>query len=324
MSPAVSVITPVYNRPQLVQRAAGSVLGQTFRDFELILVDDGSTDSTPAALEACKARAPDRVHVVTLPSNQGKSAALNEGLARAAGRWIAFLDSDDVWAAEKLRRQMVAVENSAGQCAACFTDAWYINGLDPNTTVFQRAGKNFTGEGGEISNPVEYLLAVPHGILIQTMLVSAELARAVGGFDTNLKAYEDYDFCFHLARQTRFAFVNVPLAQIDRAPGRGPCLMDLVEDRFTRIGLRQYMYEKWLAASDGLGPAAVGSIKAALAGVHSEWASWHLLHGRPADARDALAKADGYRRTFRGFAKKVLTFVSPGLTRRIITARTHG
>jgi glycosyltransferase involved in cell wall biosynthesis len=99
--PLVSVIIPTYNRGWIVQEAIDSVLDQDFRDFELIVVDDGSDDNTREIL-----RAYGKTITVLHQSNRGVSAARNRGIAEAAGRLIAFLDSDDLWLPGKLTTQV--------------------------------------------------------------------------------------------------------------------------------------------------------------------------------------------------------------------------
>src|SRR3974377_1332691 len=98
--PLVTGITPTYNRAELVLEALASVLAQTWQDFEVIVVDDGSTDSTLAALAAWG-----DIPVLRHPVRLGVAAARNRGMAAAAGEWLAFLDSDDLWLPAKLARQ---------------------------------------------------------------------------------------------------------------------------------------------------------------------------------------------------------------------------
>jgi glycosyltransferase involved in cell wall biosynthesis len=94
--PLVSVIIPTYNRGWIVQEAVDSVLAQDFSDYELIVVDDGSDDNTPEILKAYG-----RQITILHQPNKGVSAARNRGIAAAAGRFIAFLDSDDLWLPKK-------------------------------------------------------------------------------------------------------------------------------------------------------------------------------------------------------------------------------
>ena len=102
-APLVSVIMPTYNRARSVIRSVQSVLSQTFRDFELIVVDDGSFDETPALLSMVRDA---RLRLVRRMANAGAAAARNTGLARAHGRYMAFIDSDDTWDPRKLEKQL--------------------------------------------------------------------------------------------------------------------------------------------------------------------------------------------------------------------------
>ena len=119
-SPQVSVVAPAFERREVLPRALDSVVAQTYGDWELIVVDDGSTDGTA---EMVKQDYPD-VHLV-VQENHGVSAARNAGIAQARGEWIAFLDSDDAWLPEKLERQMKALEAHPGH-RLCHTEEIWI------------------------------------------------------------------------------------------------------------------------------------------------------------------------------------------------------
>lgn len=106
--PQVSVVIPAYNRGNLICETLDSVLTQTYRDFEVIVVDDGSTDDTPSVL----AQYAERVHVIR-QENKGEGAARNAGILVAQGDYIAFIDSDDLWVPTKLERQMALLTNSS-------------------------------------------------------------------------------------------------------------------------------------------------------------------------------------------------------------------
>ena len=101
-APFVSVIIPTYNSAEFLGQAIDSVLEQTFLDFEIIIVDDGSTDRTPEVA----AQYSDHITYIRQP-NGGNAAARNRGLAEARGRWLCFLDADDLWEPRKLERQLL-------------------------------------------------------------------------------------------------------------------------------------------------------------------------------------------------------------------------
>ncbi len=115
--PFVSVVIPSFNRAHRVGDAIGSVLAQTFQDFEIIAVDDGSTDATISAL---KEITDPRLRILRHPVNRGAAAARNTGIAEATGRYIALLDSDDTWYPQKLERQLAWLkQNSSRARAVC-------------------------------------------------------------------------------------------------------------------------------------------------------------------------------------------------------------
>ncbi|MBG9988966.1 glycosyltransferase family 2 protein [Aerococcaceae bacterium DSM 111176] len=103
--PLISIVTPVYNASDFIEKTVDSVLSQTFTDFEYILVNDQSTDNSLSILEDY-AEVDDRIKVITLEENSGAAVARNTGLEAARGRYIAFIDSDDVWHREKLANQI--------------------------------------------------------------------------------------------------------------------------------------------------------------------------------------------------------------------------
>src|SRR5579863_3286015 len=103
LKPAVTVLIPAYNAAATIERAVDSVLAQTFDDYEIIVVDDGSRDATSAIVANY---GNDKIRLFRLPQNRGESGAMNEGIAAARGELVAFLDADDEWLPTKLARQV--------------------------------------------------------------------------------------------------------------------------------------------------------------------------------------------------------------------------
>lgn len=209
--PKVSVIIPVYNRAWCVAEAVGSVLDQDFSDFELIVVDDGSTDDTPRVL----ATFPQIKMIRT--ENRGVSAARNLGVAHARGRLIAFLDSDDLWLPGKLRIQSGFMENSPG-CRICQTEeTWIRNGVRVNPK------KRHKKPDGEIFfRSLELCLVSPSAVMMEKSLFDE-----TGGFDEDLPACEDYDLWLRIGRTHPVPLIPKALTikrgghedQLSRQPG---------------------------------------------------------------------------------------------------------
>ena len=193
----VSVIIPTYNRAGWVTEAVASVLAQTCRDFELLVVDDGSTDGTMEAL------APFRGKLCYLRTwrNRGVAAARNLGAAAARGRWLAFLDSDDLWRPEKLARQLAYLE-AHPDLEICQTgEIWVRRGVRVNPPSSHRK------VGGRIFLPsLARCLVSPSAVMI-----SRRLFWQAGGFDESLPACEDYDLWLRLAWRHDIGLVPEPL-----------------------------------------------------------------------------------------------------------------
>jgi glycosyltransferase involved in cell wall biosynthesis len=196
-SPAVTVVIPAYNRKALLRRALGSVLGQTYDDWEVVVADDGSTDGTP---DLAGEFAAERVHFLRLPFRRGAAAARNAGVAASAGRILAFLDSDDEWQPEKLEKQMRAFETAAPDVGVVYTSTVrFFRGRTydiPGASIRTREGNLF----GPILRGL-YIVPTP------AAAVRRECLERVGGFDESLPALEEWDLWIRLAKVCRFAHV---------------------------------------------------------------------------------------------------------------------
>jgi len=195
--PRVSVIIPTFNRAAAVKEAVASVLAQTCRDFELLVVDDGSTDGTPAAL----ARFGGEIRVLRSTRRQGVSAARNAGVAAAQGEWLAFLDSDDLWLPEKLERQMAFMEAHPQLLLSQTEETWVRRGVQVNPPRSHRK------EGGRIFlRSLERCLVSPSAVVLHRRLLEDH-----GGFDEELPAAEDYDLWLRLSWRYEVGLLPEPL-----------------------------------------------------------------------------------------------------------------
>lgn len=203
-APLVSVILPTYNRAATLDRAITSVLAQSYTSFELLVIDDGSTDVTPSLVGAVK---DDRVRYLRQDQNQGVAAARNRGLAAAKGRLIAFLDSDDAWMPEKLDRQVALMQASPGRVGLIYT------GL----AIQQPGGHTDTWRPEVRGNVLADILQrnVVHFGTSSTM-IRAEAAEAVGGFDSAMPANEDHDYWARIARLFEFDYLPEALTIYDQ------------------------------------------------------------------------------------------------------------
>jgi glycosyltransferase involved in cell wall biosynthesis len=192
----ISVVIPSHNRSRSLPRALDSVLCQTLPAGEIILVDDGSTDDTPAMMAG---KYPQCVYL--RQANQGVSSARNLGISAASGEWIALLDSDDAWQPDKLAHQMEALRISP-DTRICHTDEiWIRHGVRVNP--MHKHAKS----GGRI-----FRRCLPLCIISPSSVVlHRSLFEEYGMFDPALPACEDYDLWLRLCAHEEVGFVDRPL-----------------------------------------------------------------------------------------------------------------
>jgi len=321
--PVVSVLIPTYNRAPLLRNAIDCVLAQTYSNYEIVVVDDGSTDNTAEVVDGYAAvHGKQRIRYI-YQQNQKISAALNTGLANAHGKWSAVLASDDLWVPEKLERQVGCLQVFGEECGACFTDSKFMNRADLTQTAFELAGKHYEKAMGLIGDPVLFILNYPHGVFVQALMMRTDLALEVGGFDPKLYLAEDHDFLFRLAIRTKFSFVNAPLVTVDAKRGRSVGLSELAKIEHVRLEQYQYRFEKWLSLSNDLDPRIRRTIQNNLSRIYNEWANFYLTRGDYAKARQAYKVAAEYRSTPRILFKWLLCRLAPRLAGEMALKRLY-
>lgn len=215
--PLVSVIIPTRDRAALLQRAVDSVLAQSIRDLELIVVDDGSRDGTAELVRAIQ---DDRLHLERISTPSGGGAARNIGISVATGKYIALLDSDDQWHPEKLAKQLEILQGEIDCPVVCYSQVWQIT--DAWCRVIPERG---ISEGQDVAS---YFFEAGGIMQTSSLLLPRWLARQVA-FDPALPRHQDYDFCLRLeAAGACFRFVEQPLVHwyVDRGRNRVSESMD--------------------------------------------------------------------------------------------------
>ncbi|MBW2572599.1 MAG: glycosyltransferase [Deltaproteobacteria bacterium] len=194
--PQVSVIIPTYNRGWIIKEAIDSVLAQDYTEFELIVVDDGSTDHTADVLDSYR-----NVIKVLSQKNKGVSAARNRGIAEASGKFIAFLDSDDLWLSQKLSAQIEFFTQTPDALICQTEEVWIRNGLIVNPK------KRHKKPSGMIFEPsLALCLVSPSAVMIRRSLL-----EIVGNFDETLPACEDYDLWLRISCRFPVYRIDTPL-----------------------------------------------------------------------------------------------------------------
>ena len=245
--PAVTVIIPTYNRAPLLVRAIQSVLAQDWTDFEVLVVDDASTDDTTFAIERI---GDPRIRLIRQDRNQGVAAARNRGMREARGRFIAFLDSDDEWLPTKLSRQLECFEAAGEDVGLIYTGVESVHGDGRRQVACSRA------RGDVYRAMLEANLIHGGG---SNVMIRREVIAAAGFFDEHLAAIEDYDYWLRVTRFFRVDVVAEPLIRYydDPEPER--------RSRAFRanIAARQALFERRLAEMRRLGVAHLFLLKTA-------------------------------------------------------------
>jgi len=233
--PVVSVVIPTYNRLPKVKDAIESVLSQTYRDFEFWVVDDGSTDGTGEALRAFG----NKIKYIS-QDNRGASAARNLGARVSRGKYLAFLDSDDLWEPDKLEIQVKCMEENP-QFPLCYTDEiWIRKGIRVNP---KRRHAKYSGWIFEKCLPL--CIISPSSALMKRALFVE-----IGGFDETLPVCEDYDFWLRVTCCYPVLFIDKKL--IVKRGGHGDQLSTRSwgNDRYRVMALEKLLNSQDLKADE--------------------------------------------------------------------------
>jgi len=194
---AVSVIIPTFNRAHKIARALASVFYQTFTDYEILVVDDGSVDTTPEVLTPFRSR----IEWITHSKNLGVSAARNTGIKRARSPLIAFLDSDDYWLPDKLAAQVSFFSEHPEAAAAQTEELWIRRGARVNPMK-----KHFKPSGMIFEPSLKLCVVSPSAVVVKRSLL-----EEVGLFDEEFPVCEDYDLWLRISWKYPIWLIPEPL-----------------------------------------------------------------------------------------------------------------
>jgi glycosyltransferase involved in cell wall biosynthesis len=215
MCPKVSVIIPTYNRLPLLKQALASVKAQDYQNYELIVVDDGSTDGTGEWLSA------QDVHRIFLKHTGFPGLVRNRGAEAAGGKYLCFLDSDDVWLPEKLSCQMDYFKRNP-KIVLCHTrEIWRRN----RRTISQK-GRTHKREGYIFTDALNKCIIGP-----STVMIDRGVFFQIGAFRENLEVAEDYELWLRLTAQHEIGYIDRPL--VEKRAGHG----DQLSEKYGHIEL---------------------------------------------------------------------------------------
>ncbi len=314
MKPFVSVIIPTYNRRETISGTIDSVLNQTFRDFEIIVVDDGSTDGTGEVLAGYS----DAVRVIRR-ANGGAAAARNLGMRVARGAWIAFLDSDDTWKAEKLQVQTEAIRNTP-ELIVHVVNATLDRDEERGNDLFERTGLT-RGVPAVVRRPLTMQLLYGPA-WVQTSLIQHRALERIGGFDESIRLiYEDFDLFCRLATEGAWGFDPCQYVHIRRQSSGASGLSK--RRRMDPVGAKRIMtgIHEALADRTDLTQEEREVVHRRLEEYRRGWGMALLRLGKRAEAREVFSLA--YRRLHRrqDAIRYVATFLPTIFLEQVLKAK---
>lgn len=200
--PAITVVIPTHNRPELVSGAIESVLEQIWQDFEIIVIDDGLEKRARSMVETFN---DERIHYIEHQENKGCSAAKNTGMQNAQGKYIAILDDDDRWYPQKLEKQYQALEEVGRDVGFSFTAV--IEEFE------NRQGRTQVPEG--VGDYLDFALCRFSGLIDSAMVYRREVFETVGGLDETYPTHTGAEYAIRVARAFKGVGINEPLVWRD-------------------------------------------------------------------------------------------------------------
>lgn len=234
--PTVAIIIPCYNAQATLAPTLDSALAQSFRDFVIVAVNDGSQDDTLAILKHYAKLHPEKIQVISQP-NRGQTVAKNVGIVQGRGEFIAFLDSDDLWSQDKLQKQL-ALMVARPDAGLCYTAARQI---DVPGAVVGHIGVSASHRGRCVNE-----LILRNNIVASSVLARRAAIERAGSFDEHLRACENWDLWIRIARDYAVEFIDEPLTSYRVHPNN-------MSKNFERMfQARMYVIDKHLpqAAAD--------------------------------------------------------------------------
>jgi glycosyltransferase involved in cell wall biosynthesis len=232
-NPLVSVIIPTHNRPEMLKEALSSVLSQSFRNFEIVVINDGGQD-VQEVIDSLKNESEGKIVYIQHKKNKGLSSARNTGLKTAKGKYIAYLDDDDIYYPSHLETLIGFLEKN--DCGVAYTDAYQVFQLwktDHYTTDYKKIfGHEFNREDLLISNYIH----------LNNVVHRKNLIEAVGGFDENLSTHEDWDFLIRLAQKSDFYYLETITAEFRFRPDKTNMTTNKREDMLKTLRLIHKRY----------------------------------------------------------------------------------
>ena len=296
--PKVSIVIPSYNRADYVSATIDSILSQTFRDWELIFIDDGSTDATESILAAYIS---DPRIKYFKQKNSERAVARSYGISLASGDYICLVDSDDIWYPEKLEKQLNTMYANP-ELILCYAS---VDRIDLSGHLMKPARRQYQGCSGDVYSELLKRNFIPS----VTPMIRAEFARRVTPQVTEFIPYEDWDFWLRLSRLGKFYHIREPLGAYRLHPGQS--VQNVKAEKIEEVTL------KVLDANAGT--------REAYSLAYLRVAYWYIVSGKLSLGRMKLYKAlklsssrIGDYRWHGLLIASILAYISPALVKKLL------
>jgi len=300
-SPTVSVVIPVYNGARYLAQAIQSVLDQTYKNFELIIVDDGSTDHTREVV--CSFIEKEQLPIrYIFQNNGGEALARNTGIAAAKGDYLAFIDADDMWMPNKLEQEVSLLEESKG-IGLVFTSYRACIGEKVTDEVVSVDRQKLDGNLLSFEELLKRSFIAPSAIVVRK-----EIMQQVGPFDSSFKMCTDYDMWLRISQITNIAYIDEPLMIYRIHPWQIS-----TKDKKLNVEGEIRIYETWLKHLRNKNQKAVEILRECLHIRYYVLGRFYLHTGNGLKARCCFRTALHHRifgpKSFKLIYRYVLTFM---------------
>jgi glycosyltransferase involved in cell wall biosynthesis len=312
--PMVSIIIPTYNRAGFIARAIDSALAQTYTDYEIIVVDDGSTDNTKEVLKPYE----NKIQYI-YEENSGSSAARNTGIRAAKGKWLAFLDSDDEWLPKKLDIQMKSLISNSELVAHTANAAYSPPRYQRIKSTFEDCKFPLKQRSGILKNSFIWILKYA-GLAISTNVVcQKKAALAAGLFDGSFAPAEDYEFLCRLAIGKSWGFCWDELAIMHCEPEITDKLTRLyIEDPVRAYSVKKKIYEEFLK-NPKINKSELGEISFLLSNVLHKVGMYYLRQAENERAKEMLTRSLSISFSIKSYLAAFLSRCPGQITKRIMS-----
>jgi len=287
-NPIISVILPTYNRGNVISRAIESVLCQTYKNIELIIIDDGSFDNTEEVISKYK----DDIKYIK-QDNAGASSARNNGIRQSQGEYIAFLDSDDQWECNKLQLQYEFFASNDVALVSTDSKTYFEDGSLKKISTRKLVNKSIKSFEDVFMHPY---LGTP------TVMVKKSVILDEGGFDETLRTAEDIDLFLRISSHNKIGYINKKLVNIYLSSDGLSTGLDSYEDNIKVLN-------KTLDNNSSYFNDKRNVVNEVMSKLYVSYSRELLWNGNPEEARKQLIKSMKYKLSIECFILLLKTFL---------------